>query len=395
MFQLSVKNILHKTFFLVFILWSFLIWQQSVLANTGDLIITIRINDLHGGVYTYDSTLTSTDFGLIVTWNQPSDQYFPPSGILTQEVEEGLIELELQCTGICTEYLDFTDTKNTLTKTKLTIEANKKNYLDFIVKPKEINAVSKLISPPTSETWTLSNSNLLTFSWKMLEKSQKMVDWVLWIHDSGFYSQSINNIYKKVINVVNWFIIIALLIVAFAWNFSFWISTKNLRKTLFFVAIISIVINFTLPFGRLLIDLAETVQWSFLTKTNGERITANDLIAIDLESNWIGKVQNSWTPLDLPDETEWIIQTSDFFTDFPNEQASQWVELTPKGNTYLDATDCTPANRNNCIGTIDCTLLYLPDYCTVGETKVVATCDNQYSDSRWVWFKLQCQNKNQ
>ena len=132
-----------------------------------------------------------------------------------------------------------------------------------------------------------------------------MLDWVLGVHDAGFYNEAINNIYKKVINIVNGFLIIALLLIAAAWNFSFLISTKNLRRALMFFALLSIVVTFMLPASRLVIDLAETVQGSFLTKTNGARITANDLIAVKINSDWSGKIQNSWTPLGLPDQTQW------------------------------------------------------------------------------------------
>jgi len=157
--------------------------------------------------------------------------------------------------------LDFSEQNSILTTSKIEIKSNQIAYVDFVVKPTKTNtritlnnieANTNNTETGTSNTGTiLTKSNLLTLSGKTLDKSQKMLNWVLGIHDSGFYNQAINNIYKKVINIVNGFLIIALILIAAAWNFSFWISTKNLRKMLFFFAIISIVINFTLPLGRL------------------------------------------------------------------------------------------------------------------------------------------------
>lgn len=244
--------------------------------------MTIRINDLHGGVYTYDSGTTPEVFGLLATGSTVTtfiNDFFPSNGIITKTVPEGELEISLECNGLCRNKLDFSDKKAILVKKNIEIEANQKHYLDFVVKPTETGATLALKSTTMTNG---SKSELITFAGKMLEKSQKMLDWTLNINDAGFYNQAINNIFKKVISVINGFLIIALLIIAAMWNFAALISTKTLRQMLFVFAFISIIVNFTLPIGRLGIDLAESVQASFLTKSDGNKISANDLIAVDL-----------------------------------------------------------------------------------------------------------------
>lgn len=145
----------------------------------------------------------------------------------------------------------------------------------------------------------------MTFVGRMARQSNIMLDWVLKLHDTGFHNQEIDNLFKKITNLINGLLIIALIIIAAAWNFTLFIPTQQLRKLLIIFALVSIVINFTLPLNRLIIDLADSVQSSFLTKSDGEKITADDLFAVKIdEATWVGRVTDSWTWIGLT-ENEW------------------------------------------------------------------------------------------
>ena len=109
---------------------------------------------------------------------------------------------------------------------------------------------------------------LVTFVGRMARQSNIMLDWVLKLHDTGFHNQEINTLFKKITNIINGFLIIALIGIAAAWNFTIFISTQQLRKLLTIFVLVSIIINFTLPLNRLIIDLADSVQNSFLTKSD-------------------------------------------------------------------------------------------------------------------------------
>lgn len=94
----------------------------------------------------------------------------------------------------------------------------------------------------------------------MAYRTSLMLDWVLHIHDSGLYNYQINTVYTRVINIVNGFLIVLLLTIAAAWNFSFLVSTKKLKQVLVYFVMISVIINFTLPLVRLTVDVADAVQ---------------------------------------------------------------------------------------------------------------------------------------
>lgn len=48
----------------------------------------------------------------------------------------------------------------------------------------------------------------------MAEKANLTLDWALQINDAGYYNQAINYLFTKVVNILNGFLIIALLLLA-------------------------------------------------------------------------------------------------------------------------------------------------------------------------------------
>jgi len=88
-------NRLFRTILCLSLLSALIIFgNKNTLAASGNLIMSVRINDLHGGVYTYDSSVDPQIFGLTVsgsillttTGSTSFPDYFPANGILTKEI---------------------------------------------------------------------------------------------------------------------------------------------------------------------------------------------------------------------------------------------------------------------------------------------------------------------
>lgn len=403
--------------------------QQAVFAlNEGELVVSLRIGNPHGGVYSYDSREDDQVMGLLLT-SEDTDSgldlnndgsldlaYLPAEGFKKITVPSlgtagAMIDLTLICEtdDRCNQFLNL-DPEGTKTRVTQTfwMEPGKTTYVDFVVYPKNetMLATKQLTGLALTENTQAANRNksaVLTLVGQLAYKSNLMLNWALNLQDSGFYNQEINGMYKRVINVINGFLVIALLLIAAAWNFSFLISTKKLKQALIYFTIVSVIVNFTLPLNRLVIDVADAVQGSFLTKSDGEKITAQDLLSMQIDQTWVGEEKHSWTPLGEPYQTTWRLSAgpelnlTNFNLGEATSQDIKEVQLTPKGKTinlqnYLSEIDCQPANRLNCgSNNTDCTKIYLPDICTIGEKVVVATCDKTHpTDSKWVQTTFEC-----
>lgn len=289
-------------------------------STKGDLVVSVKIGDVHGGVYTYDLDTNPTQFGLKINFDGSSsfseeETYIPKIGFKKfEDLAPADIQVSLSCDFAnspsetnCGWLLDWSDekSKKRLLTQNISIEKGKTAFVDFVVIPNQDTTNGHHSIKITSREEWQNASALVTNVGRMARQSNIMLDWVLKLHDTGFHNQAINTLFKKMTNIVNGFLIIALILIAGAWNFTMFISTQQLRKLLLIFAIFSIIVNFTLPINRLIIDTAESVQNSFLTKSDGEKLDADDLFAVNIdEENWVGRVTDSWTWIGLT-ENEW------------------------------------------------------------------------------------------
>ncbi len=188
-------------------------------------------------------------------------------------------------------------------------------------------------------------SNSVTFVGNFLIRSISLLDWTLAIDDTGFRNEKITSVYKKSLNIVNGFFILALLSIAFLWNFSVLVSRDRLKKImiLFIVGIMSV--NFMLPVTRLLVDGTNILQRSLLTKENTDlssqrQISSSDLLSVqDLDiGGFIGLQKSSYIDKNYPEEigeqvdTDKLSQKSDLYID--RFQENTWFTL---GLVFLGA----------------------------------------------------------
>ena len=115
----------------------------------------------------------------------------------------------------------------------------------------------------TSTTWT--RSELVTFAEKFALRAFHALDWTLKADNYGVDHTSIAKYYNKITNVVNGLLILIILVIAFLWNFSIVIPRSRLRRIMIMYVIVSLVVNFSTPVIKLIIDGSNILQNSFMT----------------------------------------------------------------------------------------------------------------------------------
>jgi hypothetical protein len=169
-------------------------------------------------------------------------------------------------------------------------------------------------------------SGLVTFVGNFAIRTTSLLDWALGIVDeeektdnTGFYNPKIELIFNKFLNVANGLFILALLAIAFLWNFAILIPKDNLKKLLVLFSFGVLAINFALPFTRLLVNGTNIIQRTFLVKSGSEtqieevqntKIEASDILsAYDLDyGGFVGLKKGYYIeknyPLNLADGSE-------------------------------------------------------------------------------------------
>lgn len=153
----------------------------------------------------------------------------------------------------------------------------KKIQSDLVIMQNEDVDIIKYLPDPTGFSWL--PDEMVTFAQKFTLRAHHALDWTLKIDNYGVDHSSISDYYKKIINTANALLILIILVIAFLWNFSAIVSKATLRRMLILYAIVSIVVNLSAPFVKLLIDGSNILQDTFLQTTEkGEvrHIVADD-----------------------------------------------------------------------------------------------------------------------
>ncbi len=194
-----------------------------------------------------------------------------------QCIENPLLPLKARC-----EYSIQISEQDILNRTR----RNEAFRLDLVVIPKE------LAREPDVEDTLIEGKNseydqLVTFVGRFAARIQSLLNWSLAITQESFANPTIERVFSRVLNIVNGFFIVVLLAIAFMWNLSIVIPKKYLRKIVIIFFFAAILVNFALPVNRLLINITNSVQNSFLVKDvrteegiRKQRITSQDLLMI-------------------------------------------------------------------------------------------------------------------
>jgi len=199
--------------------------------------------------------------------------------------------------GIYEETIDFLSifTQNPNVKTIV---------VDLIVMRHEGRLMPLIVPPSTNNVQ--SNwipSELVTYVQQFAIRAHHALDWILKIDNWGVDHTAITKYYNKITSVVNGFLILIILVIALMWNFSIVIPRSRLRKVMMMYVIVSIVVNFSTPVIKLIIDGSNILQTSFMVtkdKQTGEfrKIEAKDFF------DFGGLEYNNFLGYDLENGTE-------------------------------------------------------------------------------------------
>ncbi len=139
------------------------------------------------------------------------------------------------------------------------------------VRPAGFQEVS-LQTPADLKGWQADG--LLTFGFKFLLRGREAYRWAAQITDSGADSPALEAAYQKVLSVVNGLFLLGLLLVAGLWLFKVLLPRAQLRSTMAAYAFAVLLVNFALPFNRLLIDGSTLLQRTLLPGGEKEAILA-------------------------------------------------------------------------------------------------------------------------
>lgn len=107
-------------------------------------------------------------------------------------------------------------------------------------------------------------SGLTTAGLKFMIRGKEALAWTLGIKNHGFDNPALQDSYLKVLTVVNSLFIIGLLIIAGLWMFSLFVSREYLKRVVVIYMMAVILVNFALPFNKLLIDGSQILQRTFM-----------------------------------------------------------------------------------------------------------------------------------
>ncbi len=229
----------------------------------------------------------------------------------------------------CLQPTDPTDPHIPVCESSITItpeaflDAQKKNKpfrIDLVVVPVAGAAESRPEEDPLTAGTNAEYSELVTFVGRFAIRVQNLLNWTLHISQESYTNPTIDRIYSKILNIVNGFFIILMLVIAFMWNLSIIIPRRYLRKVVIMFIFSIILVNFALPVNKLMINVTNSLQNSFLVKDVRDasgitkaKITSNDILSIfDTDygafiglskTDYIGKTYPSeGTPTDFPDD---------------------------------------------------------------------------------------------
>lgn len=168
--------------------------------------------------------------------------------------------------------------------------------LDLVIVVIPGSAESRAEVEPLKEGVNAELSEMVTMIGRFAIRVQNLLSWSLQISQDGLNCQpgqtkdclTIELIYGKVLNIVNGLFIILLLVIAFMWNMSLVIPRRYVRKVMIVFIFAIILVNFSFPLNKLLINLANTVQSSLLVKdvrdatgqVTKQKISAGDILSI-------------------------------------------------------------------------------------------------------------------
>jgi|GEM_PF-5111315 len=158
-------------------------------------------------------------------------------------------------------------------------------------------SASQRVDLQTEGLTGFQRSERLTAGLKFLVRGKEALSWVMGIQDGGFDNPALSATYGTVLTIVNSLFILGLLGIAVMWMFSLIIPRHQLKKVILVYAFAVVFVNFALPANRLLIDGANLLQKTLLTR-NGNPIGIVDVVntpayqdAVGYE-NQAGKINN-------------------------------------------------------------------------------------------------------
>lgn len=168
---------------------------------------------------------------------------------------------------------------------------------------------------------------------------QSLLDWTLHISQESFSNTTIERIFSKVLNIVNGFFILILLVIAFMWNMAIIISRRYLKKIMVLFIFSMVFVNFSFPINKLFINITSVLQKSFLVKDVYDenvgkivksKITAQDILSIHQGDygTFVGLSKSDYVAKDYPADT---IPSS-----FPQNEAELKEVFKDKGDLYVN-----------------------------------------------------------
>ncbi|MFH0820476.1 MAG: type IV secretion system protein [Candidatus Peregrinibacteria bacterium] len=130
-------------------------------------------------------------------------------------------------------------------------------------------------------------SEWLTGGLKFLVRGREALSWVIGIDNAGFDNPALNTSYTTVLTIVNSLFILGLLAIAAMWMFSLLIPRQQLKRVILVYVFAVIFVNFALPVNRLLIDGANLLQKTLLTR-GGNPIGIVDIVDAPTYANAVG-----------------------------------------------------------------------------------------------------------
>ncbi len=170
-----------------------------------------------------------------------------------------------------------TDGTTVLSKDKGICESDgSTGKIDLIVIARQRQPVIRAnIQDPLVQGHNAEISALVTVAGNFAIRTTALLDWALAIDDTGFRNENITMIYNKSLNIANGFFILALLAIAFLWNFSIIISRDRLKRMVILFVIGAVSVNFSLPLTRLLVDGTNILQRTLLVKSASGEFSNN------------------------------------------------------------------------------------------------------------------------
>ncbi len=150
---------------------------------------------------------------------------------------------------------------------------------------------------------------IVTNTGQFFRRAAAMLGWSLEITDAGFDNIKINDIALIVRDIVNGIIILAILGLAVMWVFSALIPAQTMRQTTALVFMSAIICNFAVPAVKLLLDGAQVVQATFLTR----EVTEDKFLRIENISDvWVGTGQKIIQPKTYRDGDQPVTDFQDY-----------------------------------------------------------------------------------